>query len=64
VFEEDFNLFTSAGRTSKTLLLFAIRDWQPRVPPETIRKQLSKDMDTMWSSINKVFKFILILPII
>lgn len=56
VLELNLQLFQKS-KTSKTLLLFAVRDWDSDVPAERIKQQLSKDMEGMWSSINKPSEF-------
>lgn len=41
-------------RTSKTLLLFTVRDWNEETPQDVIKSQLGNDMKNIWKDISKV----------
>jgi len=56
VLELNLQLF-ARNKTSKTLLLFTVRDWIDETPQEVIKEQLSGDMVTIWREISKPAEF-------
>merc|ERR1712130_59179 len=56
VLELNLQLF-ARNKTSKTLLLFTVRDWIDETPQEVIKEQLSGDMVTIWREISKPNEF-------
>jgi len=58
VLELNLQLF-ARSKTSKTLLLFTVRDWDEEgTPQEIIKQQLSGDMATIWQEISKPNEFL------
>ena len=53
VLELNLQLF-QRKKTSKTLLLFTVRDWCEDTPQSIIKEQLGKDMTNIWAEISKV----------
>mmetsp|Transcript_1196 Transcript_1196/g.1909 ORF Transcript_1196/g.1909 Transcript_1196/m.1909 type:complete len:737 (-) Transcript_1196:90-2300(-) len=56
VLELNLQLF-QRKKTSKTLLLFTVRDWIEETPESVIREQLGNDMTNIWRDISKPSEF-------
>merc|ERR1712137_1005669 len=56
VLELNLQLF-QRKKTSKTLLLFTVRDWNEETPQEVIKNQLGGDMKNIWNDISKPAEF-------